>query len=49
MRFLVTSLELIFSVFSIGVVRQDLVFLFNQMREGNGDLHRFGIILFDLQ
>jgi hypothetical protein len=34
MMLLATSLELIFSIFSLGVVSQDLVFLFNQMREG---------------
>jgi hypothetical protein len=34
MELLATSLELLFSVFNLGVVSQDLDFQFNQMREG---------------
>jgi hypothetical protein len=34
LELLATSLELIFLVFSLAVVSQDLVFLSNQMREG---------------
>jgi hypothetical protein len=34
MELLATFLKLIFSVFSLGVVSQDVVFLSNHMREG---------------